>query len=439
MVSAIIVVQERRDTTRQIFSARGRAPSMEINRAHQHHAQGHPSIHRCIKTNHHTMISRHRLYYLTVVILLISSNALFGSAFLATNHRRLTDILQKRHHSSHLWSSNRHDDSSSSHGYILEPNAGPIHPKCRLTENQIHILISKRQRCKRHRQYDDADKILAALNQCGVFLHDKRGEWRADGKNHFGRRSVYVRRGSTYGLLSEDDIIAVSTMVEDRSYAKKRGEFHISDKLSHILKTKYRVQVDDKNREWSVENIVEEAENGKVVIEGDYVPSPLCKLDDPTHTMDEESKKLIAQRLAERSSYRKKRDYAMADKILDEVMTQYSVVVDDRTKEWKVIFGDDFEDDRFVKGALLSQRSAFVRSGKKTIEDNNKTNDLLFGRDDNSTTSMKSEEEVASSTNQKTSDFDSMTVVELKQQLRQAGLPVSGKKAELILRLSSAS
>lgn len=383
------------------------------------------------------MISRDRIC-LTAVIIWLSSNALFGSAFLATNHRRLTGILQKHHHSSHLCSSYRHNDSSSSHGYVLEPNAGSIHPKCRLTENQIHILISKRQRCKRSRQYEDADKILAALNQCGVFLHDKRGEWRADGKNHFGRRSVYVRRGSTYGLLSEDDIIAVSRMVEDRSYAKKRGEFHISDKLSHILKTKYRVQVDDKNREWSVENIVEESESGKMIIAGDYVPSPLCKLDDPTHTMDEESKMLIAQMLAERSSYRKKRDYATADKILDEVMTQYSVVVDDRTKEWKVVLGDDFEDDRFVKGALLSQRSAFVRSGKKTIEDDNKTNASLSGRGDN-ITSTEIEEEVASSAIQKTLDFESMTVVELKQQLREAGLPVSGKKAELILRLSSAS
>jgi hypothetical protein len=372
--------------------------------------------------------------HLTVVISLFSSNALFGSAFLA-NHRRVTNNILHKRHSSPLYSSYRQNDSSSSHGYILEPNAGPIHPKCRLTENQIHILISKRQRCKRQRQYDDADKILAALNQCGVFLHDKRNEWRADGKNHFGRRSDYVRRGSTYGLLSEEDISAVSTMVEDRSYAKKRGEFHISDKLGDILKTKYRVKVDDKNREWSVENIVEEDENGKVVIGGDYVPSPLCKLDGPTHTMDEESKTLIAQRLAERTLCRKKRDYAMADKILDEVMAQYSVVVDDRTKEWKVVLGDDFEDDDFVKGALLSQRSAFVRGGKKTTEELNKTS-AISERDEDSTTSTVNEEEVIASANQNALDFDSMTVVELKEQLRQAGLPVSGKKADLILRLN---
>ena len=34
------------------------------------------------------------------------------------------------------------------------------------------------------------------------------------------------------------------------------------------------------------------------------------------------------------------------------------------------------------------------------------------------------------------SDFDSMTVAELKELLRERGLPVSGKKADLIARLS---
>eukprot|EP00986_Skeletonema_menzelii_P007270 scaffold2848_cov150-Skeletonema_menzelii.AAC.22 len=366
--------------------------------------------------------------HLKVAILLLLPSALFGSAF-------IIDIVHRRKSHSRLCSSYRNNDSSSSHGYILEPNAGPIHPKCRLTENQIHILISKRQQCKRQRKYDDADKILAALNTCGVFLHDKRNEWRADGKNHFGRRSDYVRRGSTYGLLSEDDIIAVSTMVEDRSYAKKRGEFHISDQLGDILKTKYRVKVDDKNREWSVENIGKENENGKIVIGEEYVPSPLCKLDDPTHTMSEESKTLIAQRLAERTSYRKKRDYTMADKILDELMAHYSIVVDDRTKEWKVILGDGFEDDDFVKGALSSQRSAYVRSEKKTIKEDSTSRNVTIGRND----SIKDAEEVMPSTSKESLDFDSMTVVELKAQLRQAGLPVSGKKAEIILRLKNAS
>ena len=64
------------------------------------------------------------------------------------------------------------------------------------------------------------------------------------------------------------------------------------------------------------------------------------------------------------------------------------------------------------------------------------------GNDENSTTSAKSEEhdDFTSSAKKKTlDDFDSMTLVELKELLRKAGLPVSGKKAELVLRLSKAS
>ena len=361
-----------------------------------------------------------------------SSNALLGSAFCLSALQVITVDIHRR--STPLYSS-RQSDSSWPHGYTLERNAGPIHPKCRLTENQIHILISKRQKCKRHRQYEDADKILSALNQCGVYLHDKRGKWRADGKKHFGRRSDYVRRGNTYGLLSEKDIAAVSTMVEDRSYAKKRGEFHISDQLGEMLKVKYRVRVDDKNREWFVENAAEN-ENGSVASEGEYVPSPLCKLDHPTHTMEQELKMQIAQQLAERSLHRKKRNYKIADKILNEVMSQYNVVVDDRTKEWKVVLGDDFENDDFVKGAQLSQRSAFVRSGKRPIaKHRHDNNDSITEK----TSLMENTDEFNAGLNQDRIDFTAMTVAELKEQLRSVGLAVSGRKADLILRLSNAS
>jgi len=362
-------------------------------------------------TRSHKITARLAISLTAASLLLSSKTSWFGSAFTPTI--TINNTQCRKANSTPLHHSYRNRESPS-HGYILEPNAGPIHPKCLLTEDQIHTLIFKRQKCKLQRQYDVADKILVALNQCGVYLHDKRGEWRADGKSHFGRRSDYVRRGSTHGL-SEEDLLVVSTMVEDRSYAKKRGEFHISDKLSDTLKTRYRVKVDDKNREWSVENTMEE-----------YVPTPLASLDDPTHTMEDELKTQIAQRLAERSSFRKKRNYEMADKILDDVMAQYSVVVDDRTKEWKVILGDDFEDDDFVKGAQLSQRSAFVRGGKKTKEHN-------------STMSTERDEEVIANANQKAITFASMTVVELKRQLKQAGLPVSGKKSELISRLSNAA
>ena len=37
------------------------------------------------------------------------------------------------------------------------------------------------------------------------------------------------------------------------------------------------------------------------------------------------------------------------------------------------------------------------------------------------------------------SDYENMTVAQLKELLKEAGLPVSGKKADLIARLSESS
>ena len=54
-----------------------------------------------------------------------------------------------------------------------------------------------------------------------------------------------------------------------------------------------------------------------------YVPSALVPPDDPTHTMDDKLKTLIAQRLSDREAFRKKRDYGMADTIRGELMEKY--------------------------------------------------------------------------------------------------------------------
>jgi len=142
-------------------------------------------------------------------------------------------------------------DGDRGHGYRPEPNAGPISPGCRFDESQIDALLRKRRQCQRLKMYREADLILEGLNRGGVYVHDKRREWRADGRNHFGRTVRYVRRGGTAGL-SDEDVTAASRLVEDRSAAKRRGEFHRSDELGAVLKTRYGVRVNDRNREWSV-------------------------------------------------------------------------------------------------------------------------------------------------------------------------------------------
>mmetsp|Transcript_29101 Transcript_29101/g.69297 ORF Transcript_29101/g.69297 Transcript_29101/m.69297 type:complete len:82 (+) Transcript_29101:788-1033(+) len=78
--------------------------------------------------------------------------------------------------------------------------------------------------------------------------------------------------------------------------------------------------------------------------------------------MDGDDKARIARLLADRAAHRRGRDYRSADRIRDELQDRHSVVVDDRTREWKVVAGD-VDDDEFAREARLSQRSAFARKG----------------------------------------------------------------------------
>ena len=140
------------------------------------------------------------------------------------------------------------------------------------------------------------------------------------------------------------------------------------------MKTRYRVKVNDKRREWSVSCGGDGKDGNDAYC---YVPSPLLPPEDPTHVMGDEAEGQIAGRLADHDALRKKKEYQRiagrladhdkkkyqrADAILDELKERYSVVVDNTAKEWKVVLGN-IEDDAFAMEAQLSRRSAFMRRG----------------------------------------------------------------------------
>lgn len=259
--------------------------------------------------------------------------------------------------------------ASDHHDYFLEANSNPtINEACTFTEEQIHLLIARRLDCKKRRNFADADRILEALNKNGIYIQDKARKYRVDGENHFGRRKHYVRRG---GNKNNQDLAVVQELVEERARCKRQRDYFRSDDLTDLLKEKYGVKVDDKRREWSfVEKPTANDEPKNNVAASDYVPTPLAPKDHPTHTMEDADKDIIRERLAERAMARKSKDYKTADRILDELTNEYSIVVDDRTKEWKVVMASedsyfDSEDDPFAKEAKLSQRSAFVQTRRK--------------------------------------------------------------------------
>ena len=359
------------------------------------------------------------------------------------------------------------------HDYRLADDAADaqIHSSCHLADDQIHRIIAARQHYKRTRQYSKADKLLQGLNRAGVFVHDKRMEWRADGHRSFGQSSEsrYVRRGGNPDSVSNDMLREISLLVETRSRAKKQRDFVQCDELEAKLKNYFDVQIDDKRREWCFASSTT----------NDYVPSPLALDDDPTSTMDEGSKFEIQQLLQQRKDARARKNYKQSDDIRNSLLEIHNVVIDDRTCEWKVITDWKDESDPFVSGAMASQRSAFARkhsekesTATQTEQERNEASaNVVINNDSGDDISMKSgiamkndgvylsmegiSTKMVSLDNDADTDtttatesdiliqenraiLSSLTVVILKERLRGAGLPVSGPKAELVDRLLSA-
>ncbi|KAL3791671.1 hypothetical protein HJC23_003928 [Cyclotella cryptica] len=313
------------------------------------------------------------------------------------------------------------------HGHDYYQTGGPIDPSvCSLPEKEIHMLIRERMECKFDRNFEMADSIERELMSYGVNVHDGFKKWRADGEGWSrdgGSRDrapreakVYCQRGPGIGL-SQDDIEAITKLVEERSEAKATGEYDKADAIFAKLTDTYNVNVDDRQGEWALRH-----EEYQMSSDTAIVP-------------DESVQRIIGEKLAERILARKNRDFDLADAIRQELKREYMVEIDDRSKEWKVCHpeGAKWADEDDVEGDDYGYLNIVSKDEFERDEDEDDLEDE-DSESDNSEISDHDEGVI----NEFASDLSSLTIPELKERLRDAGLPVSGKKAELIERLANA-
>jgi hypothetical protein len=289
-----------------------------------------------------------------------------------------------------------------------------------LPEREIHMLIRERMECKFDRNFQMADSIQRELLSYGVEVHDGYKEWRADGETwgtydsfralNKGPREarVYVRRGPAAGM-SDEDLETIEQLVADRSEAKLEQDYDKADAIYAELGRKYNVNVDDRKGEWALRH-----EEYQMSSDSSIVP-------------DLDVMKVIGNKLADRITARKNRDFELADQIREELEDEYLVKVDDKNKEWKIVQpeGARWADDEDDEGADEVSGSNYVSKAEFDDDDEEMNEDDGFdeSEDDEPETGVE--------------DLSSFTVPQLKAKLKEAGLPVSGVKAELIERLST--
>jgi hypothetical protein len=281
--------------------------------------------------------------------------------------------------------------------------------------------------CKFARDFRVADQIEQELMRAGVDVHDGFKEWRADGQG-WGRRSsnrdndydgmprapkIYQQRGPGKGL-SKKQIDEINALVAERSGCKAESNFNRADEIFRELSDRYKVNVDDRNAEWSL-------------LSEEYLLSP-----ETTLVPEEKVQAEIVKKLGQRILARKARNFDLADDIRDDLLRNYLVEVDDRSKEWLVLR---------PAGARWANDDDVDVDGDETnfVSKEEWDGDVSFESSDDDF-----DDELAAEENRYTKptqvgfhgvDLSSMTVPELKEKLRVKGLPVSGKKSELIERL----
>jgi len=294
--------------------------------------------------------------------------------------------------------------------------------------DDIQRLVEDRDEARVKRQFDKADEIREQLRARDIVIDDRKREWydssSLDESDGFAPPTEnrqfrpYTQRGAGGEDLTETDIETITNLINKRDEHKKLRQFRSADEIRDRLRDDYDIRLDDNNREWHV-------------FSEDYNMSVDTVIDDP------EVKLLIQQKIEERAAAKTSKNYDLADDIRYDLERDYNVIIDDRVREWYI------ENDGPVsKERNGSSAPAPVSATLDDDDEDDEEDDKYDFHDDGDEVEEEPEEEepeasASTEIEEELNDIESLTVPELKDLLREKGLKVSGKKAELIERLRS--
>ena len=334
----------------------------------------------------------------------------------------------------------------------------PSSAKLEVDEQQIVVdMMQERSEAKKNRDYDTADSIRDHLkSEFNIQVDDKLRQWSVGGdfgaSGNMRRDGPYAYSGNVEDLEMSDKAIAmIENLLAKRSEAKKTRDFETADAIRERLRDLVNVEIDDKNREWyllatATTAASDEGEDTNTAIdtttgddddgipyaddEDQYLdqteeaPEAVADLEafvksESSAALSEEDEAIVVSRLARCIEAEvNEKDYDTGHAIRVELKALYGVELDDEAGTWTVGGGaaqdDDNDDDK-------EESSEFMVEGE---EDEDIDEDEIDGIEVQAESSSTGDE-----------DLSKLTVPELKERLRDAGLKVGGKKADLIERL----
>lgn len=363
----------------------------------------------------------------------------------------------------------------------------PINPNiCSLTKSEIIQRLKERSKARRSRNFQKADEILSNLKRDNVFVNDATKQWRADGRSFIDFTSPNAAASGATGNVFGQDKGESRDYVE---YTKARNSRSISSRDEEYVLNKLKERYDAKlNRDYdTADDILDELRFLKNVEIDDT--KRIFRVVDPfkveytfggkrINNIHPDILQDIESKIKERANAKKNKHYDLADHILNELTEKHAVRIDDMKKEWHFMrkksngtasagidlereeknenqrrgkVRDDDDDDSSRRRRIdssISDWSIVENDGSKdnempegiafvdSINDEIPEGIALAANDDDYDGEEEEEEEhQIPLPDQSKADLESLTVPILKEKLREAGLPVSGRKMDLIERL----
>lgn len=333
------------------------------------------------------------------------------------------------------------------------PNRSPF------SEEEIGDLLSKRRAAQQARDYAFADSVRNTLKANGVYVDDGAKEFRWDGlayrqrgkaaggRRGDGSRSPWGLRRSEHSLpLGDDEERAAMDLLARRSDARSARDYAAADALRDELFERYDIRIDDDLREWSAGGDFGGGEDHWTRTSRTTLAS--YAKSDASAPLPPDEEEYVQRRVDERMRAKRTRNYKLCDAIRDELFDEYDVTIHDKVNLWSA--GGDFGEGLSWKHnpKLSNSRDAWDEDGGDFDSGDSHNPKLVRPRNVQARASgdLDGERRVDASGGgvaaweggdapPQRERLERLTVVQLKDELRNAGLTVSGTKAKLIDRL----
>ena len=335
-------------------------------------------------------------------------------------------------------------------GYIKSSRSLPANNET--DEEIIENMVAERTIFKADRNYDEADAIRDDLfERFDVIINDKLKEWSIGGafEGDSDKYRDYVKSHSSSSLEKDEEKI-IRDALRERSKLKAKRDYESADAIRDELRKTYNVIVDDRKREWRVNDSYGVSEYNDNDEFDENFEEEMNKFE---ATLSKEIEDVLMENVAEEEE----------EEAEDRIDAEYEEEEGEEDEEYEYEYEEEEEEEDGIEAEYEEEgeedeeyeyeeeeeeeengieaeyeEETEEEEGDEEYEYEYEEEDGAHAEYEEQEEEEEYEEEEGESTTLSQEELSSLTVAELKDKLRANGLTVSGRKAELVERLMAA-